>query len=323
MKEVQVYSPATVANISCGFDVLGMALNYPGDKMFLRKSHNPGVRITKILGANLPISNNRNIVGVVLENLLEKLPKNNKYGIEVEIYKGINPGSGIGSSAASAAGAAVGGNLLFGNYFKTIEIISFALEGEKLASGEIHADNVAPAILGGITLVKDSNSLEIISLPSPKNLWVTILHPLIEMKTKDARNMLKDYVSMKNAVRQWGHLGAFVSAVYREDYRLISRSLKDFIVEPIREKKIFNFGEKNILNFDELKFECKKVGALGGGISGSGPSVFMLSDGKEIARRVADRMHDIYKNYAIKSNIKYKIYISTVSNIGVQAVFTN
>lgn len=312
MKEVQVYSPATIANITCGFDVLGMALNYPGDKMVLRKSYYPGVRIINIWGANLPKLSNRNVVGVVLEKILENLP-NNKYGIEVEIWKNINPGSGIGSSAASAAGAAVGANLLFGNYFKTIEIVRFAMEGEKLASGEIHADNVAPAILGGITLVKGSEPLEIISLPSPKNLWVTILHPIKEMNTKEARKILKPNVLMKDAVRQWGNVGALVSAFYREDYRLISRSLKDFIVEPIRARYIDNFYE--------LKFECKKVGALGGGISGSGPSVFMLSEGKEIAKLVASRMHDIYQKSNI--NIRYKIYISTVNNIGVQSFFTN
>lgn len=310
MKEVQVYSPATIANISCGFDVLGMALNYPGDKMVLRKSHYPGVHIYNIQGANLPKQSKSNVVGVVLEKLLENLP-NNKYGIEVEIYKNINPGSGIGSSAASAAGAAVGANLLFGNCFKTIEIVRFAIEGERLASGSRHADNVAPAIMGGFTLVKSSHPLEIISLPSPKNLWVTILHPNIEIQTKIARKILNPNVLMKDAIRQWGNVGALISALYREDYRLISRSLKDFIVEPIRSTYIFNFYE--------LKFECKKVGALGGGISGSGPSVFMLSEGKEIANRVADRMHKIYK----KLNIDYNIYISTVNNIGVKAAFTN
>lgn len=310
MKEVQVYSPATIANISCGFDVLGMALNEPGDKIVLRKSQFSGVHIYNIQGASLPKLSNKNVVGVVLEKILENIP-NNKYGIEVEIYKNINPGSGIGSSAASAAGAAVGANLLFGNNFKTIEIVRFAIEGEFLASGCRHADNVAPAIMGGFTLVKSSHPLEIISLPSPKNLWVTILHPQIEIKTADARRILEPKIFMRDAIRQWGNVGALVSALYREDYLLLSRSIKDFIVEPQR--------SPSILKFNELKIECKKVGALGGGISGSGPSVFMLSKGKEIAERVADRMHDIYN----KLNLLYRIYISTVNNIGVKTAFTN
>lgn len=310
MKEVQVYSPATIANICCGFDVLGMALNEPGDSMVLRKSHFPGVHIYNIQGASLPKLSNRNVVGVVLEKILDSLPKN-KYGIEVEIYKNIKPGSGIGSSAASAAGAAVGANLLFGNCFSTIEIVRFAIEGEKLASGSVHADNVAPAILGGFTLVKSSQPLEIISLPSPKNLWVTVLHPQIEVNTAEARRILKPKVFMRDAISQWGNVGALVSALYREDYRLIGRSLKDFIVEPLR--------SPSILKFNELKIECKKVGALGGGISGSGPSVFMLSEGKEIASRIADRMRDIYN----KLNRDYRIYISTVNNHGVHSAVTN
>lgn len=310
MKEVQVYSPATIANIACGFDVLGMALNEPGDKMILRKSHFPGVHIYNIQGASLPKLSNRNVVGVVLEKILDNLP-NNKYGIEVEIYKNINPGSGIGSSAASAAGAAVGANLLFGNCFNPIEIVRFAIEGESLAAGCRHADNVAPAIMGGFTLVKSSHPLEIISLPSPKNLWVTILHPQIEIKTSEARKILEPKIFMRDAIRQWGNVGSLVSALYREDYRLLSRSLKDFIVEPLR--------SPSILKFNELKIQCKKAGALGGGISGSGPSVFMLSEGKEIAMRVADSMNDIYN----KLNVIYRIYLSTVNNIGVQSAFTN
>lgn len=309
MKEVQVYSPATIANISCGFDVLGMALNHPSDKMVLRKSHYPGIHIYNIQGASLPKLSNRNVVGVVLEKILDNIP-NNKYGIEVEIYKNINPGSGIGSSAASAAGAAVGANILFGNCFKTIEIVRFAIEGERFASGSRHVDNVAPAIMGGFTLVKSSHPLEIISLPSPKNLWVTILHPNIEIKTSEARRILEPKVFMIDAIRQWGNVGALVSALYREDYRLISRSLKDFIVEPLR--------SPSILKFNELKIECKKVGALGGGISGSGPSVFMLSEGKDMAYRVADCMRDIYNKFNLKLN---RIYISTVNKIGVKSAF--
>lgn len=309
MKKVIVYSPATIANISCGFDVLGMALNRPLDFMVLRHSPYPGIRICTIKGANLSKIPNKNIVGVVLNRMLNCLPYN-KYGIEVDIYKNIKPGSGIGSSAASAAGAAVGANVLFGNPFKTNEIIDFALEGEKLASGTVlHADNISPAIMGGITIVRSNNPLDIIALPSPKNLWVTVIHPQIEIKTSEARKLLKEQISLKNAIKHWGNVGAFAAAIYRKDYPLVGRTLEDLVGEPVR--------HTNIPFFYEVKSKCKYAGALGGGISGSGPSIFMLSENKETAERVAKCMCSIYNKWDGTS----KIYVTTVNKNGVQARF--
>lgn len=308
MKEVHVYSPATIANVACGFDVLGIALNEPTEELILRKSSKPGVHINNIWGAELSKQSDRNVVGVVLEKILQQIP-NNKFGIEVEIYKIIRPGSGIGSSASSAAGAAVGANILLETNFKPIEMIRFALEGESLACGSKHADNIAPAILGGVTLVKSCFPLEIVSLPSPRNIWATIIHPKIEIKTIDARKLLKKIVSLKDAIRQWGNVGSFVSALYTGDNNLFSRSLEDLIAEPLR--SIY------IPVFHSLKIESKKVGAIGGGISGSGPSVFMLSEGKETAEKVAKSMSRIYNALAID----YRIYISTINNTGVQYAF--
>lgn len=308
MKEVHVYSPATIANVVCGFDVLGLALNEPVEEMILRKSFCPGIHINNIWGAELPKQSDRNVVGVVLEKMLQHFPNNN-VGIEVEIYKIIRPGSGIGSSASSAAGAAVGANILLETNFKPIEIIRFALEGEKLACGSKHADNVAPAILGGLTLVKNYSPLEIVSLPSPKNIWATIIHPNIEIKTLDARLILNNKVSLKDTIRQLGNVGSFVSALYRGENNLFGKSLEDLIAEPLRSILI--------PSFHVLKIECKKVGAIGGGISGSGPSVFMLSESKETAEKVARSMSIIYNALAID----HRIYISTINNTGVQYAF--
>jgi homoserine kinase len=320
MKAVKVYSPATIANVACGFDVLGLALKEPVDEMIFRKSDSPGVHICNIIGANLSKESNKNVVGVVLESLLDHLP-NNKYGIEVDIFKNIKPGSGIGSSAASAAGAAVGANFLFGNPFKTIDLINFSALGEELACGTPHADNISPAILGGFTLVKGNSKIEtskgefqidnmdIVSLPYPRRLWATVIHPQIEIKTSEARKMLKKNVFMEDAILHWGNVGALVSALYTEDYSLLGKCLKDFIVEPIR--------YVYIPEFNSLKIKCKKAGALGGSISGSGPSVFMFSEGKETAIKVAECMNEIYN----KLNIPYKIYISPVNNVGVKAEF--
>ena len=307
MKEVHVYSPATIANVACGFDVLGLALNEPVEKMILRKSSCPGVHIKKISGADLPKQSNRNVVGVVLEEILQHIPKN-KLGIEVEIYKTIRPGSGIGSSASSAAGAAVGANILFETNFKPIELIEFALEGEKLACGSKHADNVAPAILGGVALVRCNFPLEIVSLPSPEKIWVTIIYPNIEIKTSYARSIIPKIVSLKNTIRQMANVGAFVSALYSRNNHLLSRSLEDFIAEPHRSILIPEFYV--------LKNESMKVGAIGGGISGSGPSVFMFSESKETAEKVARSMSIVYNALAIR--LDYKIYITTINNTGVQ-----
>lgn len=315
IKGVRVYSPATIANIACGFDVLGLALNEPVDEMIFRKSNTLGVHICNIIGDNsLSKEPDKNIVGVVLKELLRNLP-NNKYGIEIDMLKNIKPGSGIGSSAASAAGSAVGANILFGNYFKTRDLIKFSMLGEEFACGTPHADNISPAILGGFTLVNDNISddgyryrgKKFVSLPYPQDLWVTVIHPQIEIKTSNARKILKKEVPMKDAIIHWGNVGAFVAALYKKDYILLGKSIQDFIVEPIR--------SSYIPEFYSLKNECKKVGALGGSISGSGPSVFMFSKGKETAIKVAECMDKIYKKL---KTIKYKIYLSTINDIGIK-----
>ena len=309
-RAVKVFAPATIANVSCGFDIIGLALEEPGDEIILRKSQQMGVCIYKIYGADLSKNPDLNVAGVALQSLMRQLPEL-KEGLEVEIFKNIQPGSGIGSSAASAAGAVIGANILFGDPFTPIELVRFAMEGERLASGSMHADNVAPAIMGGFTLVRSYRPLDIISLHTPEELWVTVLHPNIEVKTSEAREILKKKVFMSDAIRQWGNVGALVAGLYQEDYSLISRSLEDFIVEPVRSILI--------PAFQELKIECKVSGALGGGISGSGPSVFMLSKGKEKAQIIASRMNEIYE----KLGLDYKIYVSPVNRQGVKWEFIN
>ncbi|YBU88103.1 MAG: homoserine kinase [Candidatus Walczuchella monophlebidarum] len=302
---IKIFSPATIANVSCGFDVIGMALERPVDEIILRKSYHSGIRILNIHGAILSTRPDKNVVGVVLYTMLNKFT-NIKYGLEVEIFKNIQPGSGIGSSAASAAGAAVGANLLLGDRFTTTELVQIAMEGERFASGIAHADNVAPAIMGGFTLVRSYHPLDIIELHVPQNLWATVLHPHIEIKTSEAREILKKKVLMSDAIKQWGNVGALIAGLYQENYELISRSMEDVIVEPVRSILIPSFYK--------LKMECKKAGALGGSISGSGPSVFMLSCGKAKAQDVAKCMDDIYA----KLGIDYTIYVSPINSQGVQ-----
>ncbi len=304
---VKVFSPATVANVACGFDVVGLALDGPGDEMELQISDAPGVRIIRVEGATLPLEAAQNVAGVALQAMLQEYAQPD-LGVEVTIHKHIQPGSGIGSSAASAAGAVVGLNKLLGDHFPAESLVRFAMEGERLACGTPHADNVAPAIMGGFTLVRSYQPLDVIRLHTPEDLWVTVIHPQIEVKTSDARGILKQQVLLRDAIRQWGNVGALVAGLYQENYPLISRALEDVIVEPIRSILI--------PAFHELKLKCREAGALGGGISGSGPSVFMLSKGETNARAVADTMQQIYAPLGVD----YKIYVSRISTSGVHEI---
>ncbi|WP_185849346.1 homoserine kinase [Blattabacterium cuenoti] len=312
MKGVKIFSPATVANLACGFDVIGLALDFPKDEIFLYKSNNPGIRINRIHGSSLPNDPRKNVAFVALQFLLKKYQKRQKFdnekeiGFEIELIKNIHPGSGIGSSAASAAGIVYGANILLGNPFNTIQLIRFAMEGERVASGTAHADNVAPAIMGGVTLVRSYKPLDITKLHVPNELWVSIIHPQIEVKTSDAREILKQKILMTDAIRQWGNIGALVAGLYQENYELISRSLEDVIVEPIRAMLIPAFYE--------LKIKCKEIGALGGGISGSGPSVFMLSRGNHTAKKVTEIMNQVYSPL----KVDYKTYTSPINQKGVK-----
>jgi homoserine kinase len=306
MTEIKIFCPATIANLSCGFDVLGLCLATAGDEMIVRKSDIKGVRITKIVGADLPMETENNVAGVAALAMLEEVET--EFGFEIEIYKHIKAGSGIGSSAASSAGAVFGINELLGRPFTRKELVKFAMQGEKLASGNAHADNVAPALLGGFTLVRCSNPLDIIKIESPSELYATVVHPQIELKTSDARSVLKQTVSLKSAITQWGNVGGLVAGLYTQDYELIGRSLHDEIIEPIRSMLI--------PGFDLIKQTAYDNGALGSGISGSGPSIFALSKGKENADKIAKAMSAVYE----EMNLPYEIHVSKVNDEGMKII---
>lgn len=304
-KTVTVHSPATVANLVCGFDILGLALNEPFDIMKLTLVDEPGVIIHNKDNFNLPTEPQQNVAGVVLLSIIEKL--NYKTGFDLEIEKHIKPGSGIGSSAASAAGAAVAANYLLGNIFSVEELVQFAMNGEKLASGVKHADNITPCIMGGISLIRSIHPLDIVSLPAP-DLYVTVVHPQIEVRTSDARQILRQQVLLKDAIKQWGNIAGLVAGFLKNDLDLIGRSLEDVIIEPVRSILI--------PGFEEVKTKSKEAGAIGGGISGSGPSVFMLSENESIAKAVESEMKKIYE----KIGIDYRTYVTTINKTGVKVV---
>ena len=306
MTEIKLFCPATIANLSCGFDVLGLCLDTAGDEMIIRKSTIKGVRISKIVGANLPLETENNVAGVAALALLEKVET--EFGFEIEIYKHIKAGSGIGSSAASSAGAVFGINELLGRPFTRKELVLFAMQGEKLASGNAHADNVAPCLLGGFTLVRSANPLDIIKIESPSELYATVVHPQIELKTSDARSVLKQTVSLKSAITQWGNVGGLIAGLYTQDYELIGRSLHDEIVEPLRSVLI--------PGFDLIKKTAYDNGALGSGISGSGPSIFALSKGAATADKIAKAMSAVYD----EMKLPYEIHVSKVNSEGISII---
>ena len=306
MKNIKLQVPGTVANLVCGFDILGMALNEPFDEMEFKLLDERKIIIHHEDEFHLPTEPEKNVAGVVLLKILEKL-KNQNIGFEVTINKKIKPGSGLGSSAASAAGAAFGANELLGNIFSKEELVYFAMFGEELASGSRHADNIAPCLFGGITLVKSSEPMDIIPLSSP-DLYVSAVHPQVEVKTSDARQILKKNIQMKDAVKQWGNVAGLVAGILKNDNQLISRSLEDVLVEPVRSILI--------PKFDEVKKQSLVLGALGGGISGSGPSIFMLSETKEIAEKVAEIMQKIYNEIGIENYV----YVSKINDQGIRIV---
>ncbi len=301
-----MFCPATIANISCGFDVLGLALDCVGDEMVVRKTNKKGVFITKIDGQNLPLQTEKNVAGVAGLALLEK--SNYPGGFEIEIYKKIKPGSGIGSSAASSAGAVWAMDYLLGRPFTKTELVTFAMEGERLASEVAHADNVAPALFGDFTLVRSYTPLDIVPIKAPKELYATIIHPQIEVKTSDSRKILKTTLSMETAIKQWGNVGGLIAGLLQNDYELIGRSLEDHIVEPIRSILI--------PGFDKVKKASLEAGALGAGISGSGPSIFALCKGRDNAENVARAMKEVYENIGVE----HDIHVSKINHEGVRLV---
>lgn len=305
MDEIKILSPATVANVACGFDCLGFALEEPFDEMFLRKISEKRVQIIHRDDFGLPTNPEENVAGVTLLSILKAVDAD--FGFELEITKHIKPGSGIGSSAASAGGAAFAANELLGRCFSKTELVDFAMDGEEIASRSRHADNVAPCILGGFTIVRSKVPLNVIEIDSPK-LFATIIHPQIEIMTSYAREILPKEIPLYDAVEQWSNVAGLVAGLSKKDYSLIGNSLNDKIVEPVRKSLI--------PKFDEIKSASLESGALGGGISGSGPSIFMLSETLETAENIQTAMNEIYS----KTDIEFSTYVSKINLEGVKII---
>ena len=305
---VTVHAPATIANVGCGFDVLGLCLTAPYDILKLTRRAQPGVVIRHLDDYGLPLDPNRNVAGAALLALLRAVPE--PLGFDVTITKGIRPGSGIGSSAASAAGAVVAANALLGNRFSSTELIDLAMYGEAVASGVRHADNIAPAICGGFTLVRAVLPvLDVVALPPPP-LWVAVVHPQFEVRTQEARAVLPTAVPLSLAVRQWANVGGLVAGFLTHDNALISRALEDYIVEPARAALLPGLAE--------AKRRALAAGALGGGISGSGPSIFMLNKDEATAHAAAEALGSVYR----QMGIDFHLHVGPIAGQGARVVST-
>ncbi len=294
-KAIKVFAPATVANVSCGFDVLGFAVASPGDEAIVTMTDKPGVIIAKITGdeGRLPLDPKKNTVSATIIKMIEKLGSDK--GFEIELHKKMPLGSGLGSSAASSVAGIFAVNELLGKPLSPIELLPFAMEGERLASGTAHADNVAPALFGGFVLIRSYHPLDVIRIPTPTDLYASIVHPHIEVETRDARSILRKEIKLKDAITQWGNVAGLVTGLITNDYGLIGRSMEDVIVEPLRAILIPGFYE--------VKNAALEAGALGGGISGSGPSVFALSRGKETAQKAGNAMVKAFSTIGIESDL--------------------
>ncbi len=308
MKSVKAFAPATVANVSCGFDILGFAIDAMGDTVELVRKDEPGLTVVSIEGdeGRLPYEVEKNTCAVAIQAMLDEYGE--QVGMDIYLKKGLPLGSGMGSSAASAVAALVAANRLLGDPFEKKALLPFAIAAEKAACGAGHADNVAPSLLGGFVLIRDYHPLDVIKLHVPDGLYCALLHPHFELKTSDSRSVLRDQISLKHSTIQSGNVAGFIAGLYQEDFDLISRSLKDVIAEPYRAVLIPGFYE--------MREALKSIGALGMGISGSGPTLFALSKGSEKADEIRKAAEDIYQ----KVGLGVDVYFSAINTRGAYLI---
>ncbi|QEC52263.1 homoserine kinase [Anseongella ginsenosidimutans] len=304
MREVRVFAPATVANVACGFDILGFALEQPGDTVRAGLSEGKEVKILSISGdsGRLPLDAAKNTAGVAVRHFLDHLGE--ERGIEIHLEKALPLGSGLGSSAASAVAAVVAANVLLGEPLSREELIPFTLEAERAACGAAHADNAAPAMLGGFVLIRGYDPPDLVRIPAPEALCCAVVHPHIEIRTEDARKILRREIPLEDAIVQWGNIGGLIAGLMKGDYSLIGRSMKDVIIEPVRSLLI--------PGFEEAKQAAMDAGALGCSISGSGPSIFALGNDRRKIEAAGQAMQAAFAALHIDSDL----FVSAINNQG-------
>lgn len=308
MSSIKIFAPATVANVACGFDIFGFAVDNPGDEVIVSKRDDSKIVISSITGdeGKLTYDVNRNTVTVPIIAYLQKI--GSQQGFDVELHKKMPLGSGLGSSSASAVAGVFAANELLDKPLSVKELLPFSMEGERVACGSAHADNVAPSLLGGFVVVRSYHPLDVFKINTPSELFVSIVHPDIEVNTKDARHILRAEVSLKNTITQMGNVAGMITGLLTDDYGLIGRSMKDVIIEPVRSILI--------PEFDNVKQSALENGALGCSISGAGPSIFAFSRGKETADKVGAAMKATFENAGIAANL----FVSGINQQGPKVI---
>lgn len=307
-KSISAFAPATIGNIGCGYDILGMAVKAPGDVVTLNQIPEPLVKIVKITGddGRLPLEAKNNTAGVAALEFIKEY--NLDQGVEIILTKNMPMGSGLGSSAASAAATLKAMDVLFGNIASREALLKIGIKAESIACGSEHADNIAPSLFGGIILVRSNHDADMIPINVPSKLHCVLVHPHIEIKTADARKILPQQVSLKKAVAQWGNVAGLISGFFKEDYPLIGRSIKDVIIEPQRAKLIPGFAD--------VKETALDNGALGCSISGSGPTVFALTDSFSKAKTIGREMQLAFQ----KNKLNSDLWISQINREGAKII---
>lgn len=304
---IKVFAPASVSNVAAGFDLLGFALEKPGDEIIVREGSQPGLVIGEIRGASgkLPYDLRQNTAGFAALKLLEHLGQTDR-PIEMQIHKKMPIGSGIGSSAASAAGAVFAISEFLRAGLSKPELLPFALQGERANNPSLPADNVAASLLGGMILIRDSDSLDYKKLPLLRGLFAAVICPHVEVLTKMSRDILKKEVPFDDVVRQQGNLAGFVAAMYTSDFGLLARSLQDVLVEPQRAHLVPHFYA--------MKEKAMEAGAMGFSISGAGPAMFALCDNSLAAERVVEAANALYR----ENRLEISTYLSGINHEGAR-----
>jgi len=303
IEKIKAFAPATVSNICVGFDVMGLAIEAPGDEVLASRHHTPGAHILSCNHEKIPLDAGLNTASVAVQALLDKLG-DPQMGIGLDIIKKMPVGTGMGSSAASAAAALVAANALLGEPFRKIELLDFAVIGERAADGATHADNVAPSLLGGLMIIRSLDPTDVIQLPIPSDLYVGLLFPHITILTKEARGILKTEVPMKLFNQQVANMGSLISALYREDWEMMGRSLVDMVIEPQRACLIPFLSQ--------VKKAAYEAGALTCSISGAGPAIFTFAKGKTQIENIGRAMVDVMNEL----NIPHDLHISKINQKG-------
>ncbi|MEQ8881315.1 MAG: homoserine kinase [Cyclobacteriaceae bacterium] len=285
MDQITVFSPASVANVGCGYDTFGFAIEGIGDFITICKRSDDQLVIEQSKGAILPNNPKENVASIAVESYLKHIGSN--AGFSFTITKSFKPGSGLGSSASSAAGAVFGVNHLMGNPLSTRDLLPFVMEGEAYASKSYHADNVAPALMGGFNVIRSYEPLDIFQVPTPNDLRVLIIFPDVEVKTSEAKALLPKTLSIPDARNQWANVAGVISALYSSDYNLLKNSVSDVIAEPVRKKLI--------PGYEEVKQMMCEHGSVGFNISGSGPSMFSFFRDEQEMENVKPKVRALYQ----------------------------